>query len=100
LSETLKQGASVTGRLELDCVNVDARFQGDACYMTLLLENGQVTAQGGGLKRKLAGVAPTATAAGDESAITGGTRAYRGASGTVVTKSTRSGDTITVTFAP
>jgi hypothetical protein len=45
-------------------------------------------------------VAPTSTAAGDEFAITGGTRAYRGASGTVLTKGRPSGDTITVAFAP
>jgi hypothetical protein len=58
-------------------------------------EDGQVTAQGAGLDKQLAGVAHTSTAAGDESAITGGTRAYRGALGTVVIKSAPSGDTIT-----
>jgi hypothetical protein len=45
-------------------------------------------------------VARTSTAAGDESAITGGTRALRGALGTVVIKSAPSGDTVTVEFAP
>jgi hypothetical protein len=100
LAETLKQGDATAGRLELDCVNVDARLMGDACQMTLLLKDGQITAQGGGLKKSLPGVAPTSTEAGDEPAITGGTRAYEGAAGTVVVKSTPSGDTITVALAP
>ncbi len=55
---------------------------------TLLLSDGQVTGQSAGLDRRLAGVAPTSTPAGDEFAITGGTRAFRGASGTVVVKAT------------
>jgi hypothetical protein len=99
VSETLKQGAVSAGRLEADCAVIDASYEGQVCQITLLLKDGQVTAQGGGLNKTLAGVAPTSTGAGDESAITGGTRSYQGASGTVTVKSARSGDTVTVAFA-
>jgi hypothetical protein len=100
LSETLKQGGATGGRIEVDCVVLDRSYEGQACQITLLLKDGQVTAQGAGLDKHLAGVAPTSTKAGDESAITGGTHAYRGASGTVTVKAAPSGDTVTVQFAP
>lgn len=100
LAETLKQGGATAGRLEIDCVNLDARFKGEMCQVTLLLRDGQVAAQSAGLKRSIRGVAPTVTAAGSEYSITGGTRAYQGASGSMLVKSTRSGDTVRVTFAP
>lgn len=100
LAETLKQGAVTAGRVEADCLAIDRSYEGQVCQLTLLLKDGQVTAQGGGLDKDLEGVAPTSTQAGDEFAITGGTRAYRGASGTVVVKSARRGDTVTVQFAP
>src|SRR3954447_25166746 len=100
LAETLKQAGATAGRIEADCVVLDRSYEGQACQLTLLLKDGQVTAQGAGLDKQLAGVAPTSTEAGDESAITGGTRAYRGASGTVMVKSAPSGDTVTVEFAP
>ena len=63
-------------------------------------KDGQVTAQDAGLEQQLRRRGPTSTAAGDESAITGGTRAYRSALGTVVIMSAPSGDTLTVAFAP
>src|SRR3954453_15774797 len=100
LSETLKQASATAGRIEADCVVLDQSYEGQACQLTLLLKDGQVTAQGAGLDKKLDGVARTSTAAGDEAAIPGGPRAYRGASGTVLVKSTSRGDTVTVAFTP
>jgi hypothetical protein len=100
-AETLKQAGATAGRIESDCVVLDRSYEGQACQLTLLLKDGQVSAQGAGLDKRLSGVAPTSTAAGDEFAITGGTRAYKGASGTVVVKSSPTkGDTVTVQFAP
>jgi hypothetical protein len=99
VSETLKQGGATAGRLEADCAVIDASYEGQVCQITLLLKDGQITAQGGGLNKPLAGVGPTSTGAGDESAITGGTRSYQGASGSVTVKSGRSGDTVTVVLA-
>jgi hypothetical protein len=100
-AETLKQAGATAGRIEADCVVLDRSYEGQACQITLLLKDGQVTAQGAGLNKQLPGVAPTSTAAGDESAITGGTRAYQGAAGTVILKSSPTkGHTVTVQFAP
>jgi hypothetical protein len=100
-AETLRQTGAIAGRLELDCGAVDARFEGETCQMTLLLRDRQtVAAQSAALNRSLASVAPTSRGAGDEFAITSGTRAYRGASGTVVVKTAPRGETATVAFAP
>jgi hypothetical protein len=101
LAETLRQAGATSGRIEADYVVLDRSYEEQACQLTLLLKDGQVTAQGAGLDKQLPGVAPTSTAAVDESAITGGTRAYQGAAGTVIVKSSPTkGDTVTVQFAP
>jgi hypothetical protein len=48
-----------------------------------VLRDGTITASGGGLDRLLPGQPPSRPDTADEYAVTGGTGAYRGASGTL-----------------
>ena len=80
LASTLRNGAQPAGRMEGDCVAIDVRFQGLQCTLTAVLADGSITLQGASLSKHL----PGATALSqDVYAITGGTGAYVGASGTM-----------------
>jgi hypothetical protein len=94
-SQTLRDGARPVGRLEGDCVILDATYNGQQCVITLLLSDGQITTQGAGVNRPLPGVR-SGDGAGDQYAITGGTGRYAGASGTLTMRPGRNGDTVTV----
>src|SRR4051812_2552444 len=86
-SETLRHSGALVGRMEADCVVIDRRFQGQACSFTLILKDGQVSAQGAGVDTRIPGVGGTTPPTGDEFAILGGTGAYQGAAGTLRLKS-------------
>jgi hypothetical protein len=94
---TIRRDGRPVGRVVTDCTAVDATYQGQQCLITLLTGDGQITAQGAGEHRRLPGGGGE-SAAGDEFAITGGTGAYAGATGTARTRSTSKGDTVTVTL--
>jgi hypothetical protein len=97
VAETLRRDRKPIGRLLLDCTAVDASYQGQNCVITLLTRDGQITAQGGGEDRPLPGSGGN-PATGDLFAITGGTGTYAGATGTLRVRSTRKGDTLTITL--
>ena len=99
-SETLRQAGALAGRMEADCVVIDRRFQGQACSLTLILKEGQVSAQGAGVDKRIPGVGGTTAPTGDDYAIAGGTGAYQGAAGTLRVKSTPTSDTVTILFSP
>ena len=99
-AETLRLAGGPAGRMEVDCVVIDHTFAGQACSLTLILKDGQVTAQGAGVDKRIPGVGGTTPPTGDEFAITGGTGAYRGAAGTLRLKSGRTADAVTLLFSP
>jgi hypothetical protein len=99
-SVTLRQAGALAGRMDADCVVIDRRFEGQACSLTLILKDGQVSAQGAGVDKRIPGVGGTTPPTGDEFAILGGTGAYQGAAGTLRLKSGRSGEVVTLLFSP
>ena len=97
---TLRLAGAPAGRIEVDCEVVDRTYAGQACSLTLILKDGQVTAQGAGVDKRIPGVGGTTPPTGDEFAITGGTGAYQGAAGTLRLKSGRTTDAVTLLFSP
>lgn len=72
------------GRLELVDYAVDARYEGAMQFATLFLPRGTLAVQGGGVNKAIPGAGRVGTS--EELAITGGTGAYAGASGTLSIK--------------
>ena len=73
---------------------LDATYQAQMCNLVAILADGRITLQGAGLDKKLQGVGGT-----DEVfAITGGTGAYVGASGSMTRKGNGTRDTLTFTL--
>jgi len=99
-AETLRQAGTPAGRMEVDCVVIDQTYAGQARSLTLILKDGQVTAQGAGVDKRIPGIGGTTPPTGDEFAIMGGTGAYQGAAGTLRLKSGRTTDTVTLLFSP
>jgi hypothetical protein len=94
LSSLLHRGSSIAGRVEASCSLLDPTYHAQQCAITAILADGQITLQGAGLDKKLPGVGGT-----DEIyAITGGTGAYVGASGTMTRKGNGKKDTLTFTL--
>lgn len=79
LASTLRQAGKVAGRLEGDCVAVDKTFGVLQCNVVVVLADGRITLQGASVDKRIPGVGGR----GEEYAITGGTGAYEGASGTM-----------------
>ena len=94
LSSLLHQDGHVAGRIEAHCSLQDPTYHAQVCTLTAILADGQITLQGAGLDKKLPGVADT----GEAYAITGGTGAYVGASGTMTRKGNSKKDTLTFTL--
>jgi hypothetical protein len=97
---TLRQAGAVAGRMDSDCVIIDRAYEGQACSLSLILKNGQVTAQGAGVDKRIPGVGGTTPPTGDQFAIEGGTGGYQGAAGTLRVKAARTRDTVTLLFSP
>jgi hypothetical protein len=79
LASTLRQGGKVAGRLEGDCVGVDKTYGVLQCSVVVILPDGRLTLQGASVSKRIPRVGGT----GEEYAITGGTGAYQGATGTM-----------------
>lgn len=94
LSSLLHSGSKVAGRVEATCSLLDSTYHAQSCTITAILADGQITLQGTGLDKKLPGVGGT----GEAYAITGGTGAYVGASGTMTRKGNGKRDTLTFTL--
>ena len=95
---SLRAGGRLAGRTEVVCTITDRAFEGRQCVATLVLRDGIITGQIAGLDRDLPGMQPAGKA--DVFAVTGGTGAYRGASGTATITHPRSGDVVTVALDP
>ena len=94
LSALLHRGGHVAGRIEAHCSLQDPTYHAQACTITAILADGQLTLQGAGLDKKLPGVGGTAEAY----AVTGGTGAYVGAAGTMTRRGNGRRDTLTFTL--
>jgi hypothetical protein len=79
----LRTDGRVAGRGHFICTVIDNRYEGQDCQIVLVLRDGTVTAAGGGLHKLLPGQPADPAPFTDEFAVTGGTGAYGGASGTL-----------------
>lgn len=94
LSSMLHKDGRVAGRIEAHCSLQDPTYHAQACTLTAILADGQITLQGAGLDKKLPGIGSTSEAY----AVTGGTGAYVGAGGTMTRKGNGKRDTLTFTL--
>jgi hypothetical protein len=95
LATTLRRDGKAAGRLEGDCVGVDERFGVLQCTVVAILPDGRLTLQGASVSKPIPGVGRT----GEEYAITGGTGAYTGATGTMRRTGDGRRDTLTFSLA-
>ncbi|HEX2410720.1 MAG TPA: hypothetical protein VHJ39_06110 [Solirubrobacteraceae bacterium] len=95
---SLRAHGRVVGRAHATCTVIDRRFRGQDCDFVIVFADGTVTASGGGLNRLLPGQRPSPPHPADEFAITGGTGAYRGASGTLSLKTEGRRQTLTLSL--
>lgn len=92
-STTLRAAGKVAGRMEGDCLAIDARYEALDCSLVAILADGQLTAAGAATDKPIpGGVGGTK----EEYAITGGTGAFVGATGTITRKGNGKNDTLTV----
>jgi hypothetical protein len=93
LASTLRQSGKAAGRLEGDCVGVDKAFGVLQCTIVVILRDGRLTLQGASVSKRI----PRVGGIGEQYAITGGTGAYEGATGSM----RRTGDGVrdTLTFS-
>jgi hypothetical protein len=78
-SSSLRRDGRMVGRMEGDCVGQDPAFEAFGCALTAIFADGQITLHGAALGKPLPGGGGTR----EQYAITGGTGAYVGASGTL-----------------
>jgi hypothetical protein len=95
---TLRENGRVTARAHAICTVIDHSYKGQDCHFLLVFRDGTVTASGGGLNRLLPGQRPSPPHSPDEYAVTGGTGAYRGATGTMFMQAHRD-DSSTITLS-
>jgi hypothetical protein len=94
LSSTLHQPGKVAGRLEGDCAWVDQTFEVLQCSVVVILPDGRLTLQGAHANKKIPRIGGTQ----EEYAVTGGTGAYEGATGTMRRTGSTKRDTLTLTL--
>jgi hypothetical protein len=94
----LRQQGHMTGRLHVICTILDRSYRGQDCQGVLVLRDGTITISSGGLDRLLPGQPASPPHSPDEMAITGGTGAYRGATG-VVSMQAHKDDSSTITVS-
>jgi hypothetical protein len=86
VATSVRSGGHVVGRVHGECVILDRSYRGQDCHFVLVLRDGTITADGGGLDRAIPGAPRDPDPFADEYAVTGGTGAYAGASGEMVTR--------------
>jgi hypothetical protein len=91
LASTLRRAGKTAGRLEGDCVGVDKTFGVLQCSVVVILPDGRLTLQGASVSKRIPGVGGI----GEQYAITGGTGAYEGATGTMRREGDGKHDTLT-----
>jgi hypothetical protein len=79
-SSTLRAGGKLAGRMEGDCLAIDRTYGGLACTVTAILADGSLTLQGAAVSKRIPGGVDGTE---ERYAVTGGTGAYVGASGTM-----------------
>jgi hypothetical protein len=94
LSSLMHRDGKIVGRVEAQCVELDATYQAQMCHIVAVLTDGQITLQGAGFEKRLPGAARSPEAF----AITGGTGAYSGAAGSMTIKGNGQRDTLTFTL--
>jgi hypothetical protein len=94
-ASTLRRDGAFAGRMEGDCLAVDAKFEGLQCTLTAVLADGTISMQGAALNKKIPGAT---TPAAEVYAITGGTGAYVGATGTMTRSGNGKSDTVVLSL--
>ena len=95
---SLRAHGRVVARAHANCTIIDRSYEGQDCDFVIVFADGTLTASGGGLHRRLPGQPPSPPHAPDEYAITGGTGAYRSASGTLSLQTHGNQQTLTLTL--
>lgn len=90
-SSTLHSSGRRAGRLEADCVAVDATYEGLQCDGTAILADGRLALQGASLGKRVPGVGKVR----EEYVITGGSGAYEGVTGVMRRSGNGKRDTLT-----
>jgi hypothetical protein len=90
----LHRHGRVAGRVEADCSAVDATYKALQCNLVVIRPDGSITLQGAYLNKPLPGVGGTH----EEYAITGGTGAYAGATGSMTRTGNGTHDALTFTL--
>jgi hypothetical protein len=94
LSSRLSEGGRAAGRLEGDCVLQDKPFAVIHCGIVVLRADGRLTLHGAYAGKRIPRVGGTR----EEYAVTGGTGAYQGATGTLTRSGGGKRDTLTLTL--
>lgn len=94
-SETLRRHGVPVGRVESECVLVDATYQGAQCTFTIMFHDGVLIGQGASVNKRVPGVGATT----QDFAVLGGTGPYTGASGSVTVQSAAKGHRVTLRLA-
>lgn len=90
-SSTLHRSGKRAGRLEADCVAVDATYEGLQCDGVAILADGRLAAQGASVAKRIPGVGK----APEQYIITGGSGAYEGVTGVMRRSGNGRRDTLT-----
>lgn len=96
LSTELRGSDDVPGRLAGDCAWVSKAFAVLQCDIVVILPDGRLSLQGAHAGKPIPGVGGTQ----ERYAVTGGTGAYEGATGTMRRDGNGERDTLTVALAP
>ena len=92
-SSTLHSAGRRAGRLQADCVALDATYKGLKCSGLVILADGRMAAHGAYLGKRVPGVGKVR----EEYVITGGSGAYEGVTG--VMRRSGNGQRDTLTFS-
>ncbi len=88
---SLKKSGKIAGRLEAQCVGIDATYDGHMCSGVVLLPEGSLIFEGGSTGKRV----PNVGGRREIFAITGGTRSFLGAEGFILIE-----DRVTIELTP